>query len=109
MKELKIGDRIYVKCYHKIVAIYTVQRITKTMAICENGTKKFKPTYDENSGYIHKMGDTDKFNSFSYYIENEKLVEEKFRMVSLEIIKKAIQSENLSIEQIKSILAILNL
>ena len=102
--ELKVGDRIYQQNYGKIYAVFTVERVTKTLAIC--GVAKFKREYQSES-WIMSAGDTGKWNTNSYSLETPELKEQLFKQNAISKIQKA-KLEDLSIEQLKEIIKILN-
>ena len=49
VKELKVGDVVYIKTYGKLTVKLDIERITKTMAV--SGNYRFKKQIREN-GYI---------------------------------------------------------
>ena len=103
--ELQIGDRIYQENYNKISGIFTVERVTKTLAICDKGAK-FKREYSKDS-WINSAGDTGKWNTNRYQLETLELKEKLYKQVSISKIR-AYKFEDLSTEQIRSIMAVLN-
>jgi hypothetical protein len=105
MEQLKIGDRIYQENYNEISCVFTVERVTKTLAICNHGAK-FKREYSKTS-WITTAGDTGKWNTNHYQIETPQLKEKLYRQVSISKII-AYKFDELSTEKIKSIMYILN-
>lgn len=103
--ELQIGDRIYQENYNKISRAFTVERVTKTLAICDKGAK-FKREYSKDSR-INPAGDTGKWNTNRYQLETPELKEKRYKQVSISKIR-AYKFEDLSTEQIRSIMAVLN-
>lgn len=103
--ELQIGDKIYQERYNKIIGVFTVERVTKTLAICDKGSK-FKREYSDAS-WIIPAGDTGKWNTIVYQLETPKLKEKLYKQVSISKIRDY-KLEDLSIEQIRSIMNILN-
>lgn len=104
MPTLKIGDRIYAESYSKIISVYTVNRVTKTLAFCENEAK-FKIEYSD-SGYCYKSGNTDKWNSFSYWIENENMKEKWYRQNAISKIR-SFKYEDLETNKIQAIISLI--
>lgn len=102
--ELQVGDKIYQENYHEITAVFTVERVTKTLAICDKGAK-FKREYSKGS-WINSAGDTGKWNTNSYQLETPELKERVYRQVAVSKIRKY-KFEALSTDQIRSIMAIL--
>ena len=103
--ELQIGDRIYQENYNKISDVFTVERVTKTLAICDKGAK-FKREYSKDS-WINSAGDTGKWNTNHYQLETPELKEKLYKQNSISKIR-AYKFEDLSTEQIRSIMAVLN-
>lgn len=98
---LKVGDRIYARNYGSIVGVYTVNRVTNTQAVCENG-KKFKIEYDDS---IHTV-ERSKWNSTFYYIETPELIDMLFRQRAIGKLK-SFQYEELTTTKLTEILKII--
>jgi hypothetical protein len=79
---LKVGDKIYRTHYDSITDIITIERTTKTQAISKDGRYRFK-IETSASGYVYKMGDTDKWSSASFCLETEELKEQLFRQIAV--------------------------
>jgi len=104
--ELQVGDRIYQENYNKISGVFTVERVTKTLAICDKGVK-FKREYSKDS-WINPAGDTGKWNTKHYQLETYELKEKLYKQVSISKIRDY-KLEDLSTEQIRSIMAVLHI
>lgn len=104
MKKLKVGDRIYCLSITNISYVLIVQRITKTMAICNNGFR-FKLDIQEN-GWCEEIG-RNRFSTNGYYIETPELKEQLLRQEVLYEIQHY-KYENLSTDELQSILNIIN-
>lgn len=102
--ELQVGDKIYKENYHRIYGVYTVERVTKTLAICNTGAK-FKREYSDGS-WIKLAENTDKWNTNHYQLETPELKKKLYKQVSISKIRNY-NLEELSTEQIKSIMDIL--
>lgn len=103
--ELQVGDIIYQENYNKISGVFTVERVTKTLAICEKEAK-FKREYQKYS-WINSAGDTGKWNTNHYSLETPELKEKLYKQNSIAKIR-AYKFEDLSTEQIRSIMDVLN-
>lgn len=101
MKKLKVGDRIYCLSITTILYVLIVQRITKTMAICNNGFR-FKLDIQEN-GWCER----NRFSINIYHIETHELKEQLLRQEVLYEIQHY-KYENLSTDELQSILNIIN-
>lgn len=101
--ELKVGDRIYEESYGKVVGIHTVERVTKTMAICERGIR-FKLEYVKPD-WINKI-DKARWANESYSLETEQLKEKVFRRKFASKITK-IDYDSFPTEKMMKILEIL--
>jgi hypothetical protein len=106
METLKVGDRIYQENYNRITKVYTVERITKTLAICDGGGR-FKIEYSSPQ-WINPVGDTGKWNSNSYLMETPELIDKLYKQVAIQKIRNYDLSV-LSSEQMRSIIKILNI
>ncbi len=100
--KLKVGDRIY-RCYRgEPTNVITIERTTKTQAI--SGTNRFKIEYSERS-WINVVG-RGSYSQASYYLETPRLIE-KFNRIKLLSKVKTIKFDELTDEQLKSILNVL--
>jgi len=104
MSNLKIGDKIYQQNYGKITGTYTVQRVTKTLAICE-GDAKFRIEYN-SPNWINSAGNIDKWNTNSFSLETPELKEMLYRQISIMEIRGK-KFEEMTTEQIRAIMAII--
>lgn len=72
MNTLKVGDKVYILDYSKIVSIQTINKITKTMAKSAN----YSFDLDINdTGFIRIKGQNT-WSSEGAYIESPKLIEQ---------------------------------
>lgn len=100
--QLNIGDKIYKENYNKITGVFTVKRLTKTLAICGNGVK-FKREYNS---WLKPIGDNVRFTTSHYLLETPELKEKLYRQYSISKIRDC-KLEDLSTEQIRSIMDVL--
>lgn len=103
--ELQIGDKIYEENYNRILGVFTVERVTKTLAICNKG-KKFRRKYSKDS-WINHVGSTEKWSTNNYQLETPELKEKLYKQIYISKIR-ACKFEGLSIEQLRLIMAALN-
>lgn len=104
MNNLKAGDIIYQLNYGKITGVYTVERVTKTLAICKDG-EKFRIEYN-SPDWIVSGGNIDKWNTNHFSLETPELKEMLYRQISIIKIRE-MKFERLSTEQIRAIMAII--
>ena len=85
---LKEGDVIYRRIDTKIISVRNVQRLTKTLAILDNGTRlKNKPIRNVGNHYYYEHG-ADYLDRNYYSKETPALKEQLRRQVALSEIKK---------------------
>jgi hypothetical protein len=101
--ELKVGDRIYQFYLGRVKEIYQIDRITKTLAV--SGNIKFKLEY--NHPEVITINSANTWEMSSYSLETPELKEQLFKQNAISKIQKA-KLEDLSIEQLKEIIKILN-
>jgi len=101
--ELKVGDIIYQTHGKRIYNVYTIDRTTKTLAV--SGNAQFKLEYKHPSNIRLKCANT--WDVHSYSLETPELKEQLFKQNAISKIQKA-KLEDLSIEQLKEIIKILN-
>lgn len=100
--ELKVGDIIYRENYGKITGVYTVDRLTKTLAICKDGSR-FNREY---SLCIIKYGDTGRRNTGTYNLKTPELENKLYKQNAIAKIR-GFRFEDLSLDQVRNIMAIL--
>lgn len=103
MGMLNVSDKIYRVNYGKITTVYTVERVTKTLAICQSGTK-FKREFRPN---ICPAWETDSWSSASYELENEGLKEQLFRVRAIDRIRVS-DYKGVKTEALKGILKLID-
>lgn len=101
-RQLKIGDKVYIKKFGEIASIQTIIKITPTMA--KSSSYNFNLDIEEN-GYV-KIKGMDKWNSSSGWIESNELKKE----VEDRLLKKWMSDNchTFTPEQIKKIKEIVN-
>lgn len=97
--EIKVGDKIYSINYGKVYSVMTIVRVTKTIAIADNGFK-FKIGATPH-GYAHKI-EARSFSSMSYRIETDELKAMYHRQNICEDVK-AFDFSSLTTEELESI------
>lgn len=100
---LKVGDKIYCTHYGRVNSVSTIERLTRTQAIC--GQLRFDVEFS-SSGYVSKKGSWDQWSSASYFIETDELKEQLFRQNAIAKIQHFKYSE-LPTEKLKQILDII--
>lgn len=85
---LFVGAKIYKTNYQEVREIITIERVTKTQAISENGTYKFAIEVSSD-GTARRLGNTDRWSSGSFYLETPKLKEKMWRMTAVKQLKDA--------------------
>jgi hypothetical protein len=103
--KLQIGDRVYKEYYGKIIAVYIVDRVTKTLAICNNEAK-FKLEYKDSSN-IHPQYSFVKKSETYYKLETPELITRHFRQHSISRIQ-SFKLEDLANDQLQSIIDVLD-
>lgn len=91
MNTLKVGDRVYIFDYSKIVSIQTINKITKTMA--KSANYSFDLDINDN-GFLRIKG-LGKWNSLSAYIESPELIEK----LKLQNVKHWFSTKNFTDQQ----------
>lgn len=75
-RSLEIGDVIYAVKRSEIIAKYTIDRVTRTLAISEAGyERKFNRLTTNGGAGAHLKGDTSLYNYVYYYTETPELKE----------------------------------
>ena len=76
IEDIKVGDKYYCYTgygYRSIVGVYTVERITKTQLVLNNGDRlRITPS---DMSYLKKVG-SDSWSNASYYLETEEIKKE---------------------------------
>lgn len=104
MEKLKVGDKIYKESYSKITGVFTVERLTKTLAVCDNDAR-FKIEYS-SSNWIVCAGGEGRWNSSCYGLETPELKEKYYRQNSIHKIRNE-KYEDYSTEKIGKIMDII--
>ncbi len=103
--KLKVGDKVYTKLYNSIHSVHTIERVTPTQALCNDGRIKFR--IDISSyGSVVQIG-KDRWTAASYYLETEELKQQLWRQQSISKCK-TIDFTKLTDEQLKKVLEIIN-
>lgn len=105
MKTLRVNDKIYELRYDKITHIFKVERLTKTVAVC-NDDVRFRIEYNRPD-WITLIG-RDSYSNSSYELETPELKEKLYRQLSIDKIKQ-FKLEDLSLDKIRSIRQILGI
>ena len=103
---LSVGSKVYRTNYSQITDVITIERVTKTQAIAKNGTYKFDVNVS-SSGYVRKLGQTDRLSSASFYLETEELKQQLWKQQAIATLKNTDFSK-LSVEILRELLSVLN-
>lgn len=105
MTTLRVNDKIYELRYGKIIRILKVERLTKTIAVC-NDDVRFRIEYNRPD-WITLIG-RDSYSSSSYELETPELKEKLYCQLSIGKIRE-FKLEDLSVDKIRSIRQILGI
>lgn len=103
---LKPGDKIYKINYGSIVRVVTIDRVTRTQAITKDSETKFRINLS-SSGSAKEIGNSDRWDTGHWWLENDQLKEKLFDQKLVGQIKK-IEFSTLPIDKIKKILSIVD-
>lgn len=100
--KLEVGDRIYQTNYSRITRIYTIERVTNTLAICKD--EKFKREYID--GYSITKVNSGTWGTSYCYVETPKLKEQLLRQNILDKLR-TFKYDSVSTEKLRAIMNIL--
>jgi len=100
--ELKIGDRLYLDSRYHGLSLVTVERLTNTTAVLNNGAKLDNPTSD----FVRAKSDNSPHTSTYYRLATDDL-DSQYQRQNLLKQAKSIDWDNLSTATIKELLYVL--